>query len=416
MTDLRQRDVMPAPNGRPPDAPECATPSGSDPSARRQFTDGSATTAAGLHVSLALWRGGFSLRAAFSAPPGLTALLGPSGAGKSLTLQALAGLIPGEGRITLNGRELLASDRRIALPPRLRRVGYVPQSYALFPHKSVGANVAYGLPGELRGGDRERQVRELLALVHLPGYSARRVGSLSGGEAQRVALARALAAQPEALLLDEPLSALDAPTRQAVRAELRAIIQASGIPTLLVTHDLAEARALADRLIALVGGRLVAEGPLAEALAHPTTATAARLLGWGNILPVAAIMPEDGRWRVELRGGQSLLLLDGVVGNGATAQDGSPSVRLALHADRLTILAGESEDGAPAHVLQGTLCSMTDVGPYYALTVALAGEAQEAQALTLTCSPREWAVLGLMVGAAVRVGAPQGAARLVVDA
>ncbi|MEO7002214.1 MAG: ABC transporter ATP-binding protein [Ktedonobacterales bacterium] len=374
-------------------------------------------------MSLVLRRGNFAVQAAFSVPPGLTALLGPSGAGKSLTLQAIAGLIPAEGNILLNGRALLDTKQRIAAPPRLRRVGYVPQSYALFPHLHVGANVAYGLPRGVTYAERERRVAALLALVHLPGHAARRVESLSGGEAQRVALARALAAQPEALLLDEPLSALDMPTRQAVRTELRAIIQASGIPTLLVTHDLAEARALADRLIALVGGRLVAEGSLAETLARPTTATAARLLGWGNILPVAALAQEDGqehgRWRVELRGGQ-LLLLAGAAGNVATAHTlvGSPqSVRLALHADRLAIQRGEStNDDTTADTLPGALCGVVDAGPYYALTVALASEAPEMQLVTLTCSPREWTALGLALGDAVRVSVPAGAARLVADA
>jgi len=433
----------------------------------------------GLRVAVELRRGGFTLRATFHAPTGLTVLLGPSGAGKSLTLHAIAGLAPiAGGRITLNGCALADAAAGVALPAQQRRVGYVPQSYALFPHLSVADNIAYGLPAPLQRpvrwdgaarAERARRVAALLRLVRLPGYEARRPQQLSGGEAQRVALARALAAEPAALLLDEPLSALDTPTRMAVRDDLRAIVATSGAPTILVTHDLAEARALGDRIVALVGGRVVAEGALAETLACPPTTTAARLFGWRNILPVApahdtpaeaisagttqALVSVSKLMRVALADGQALTLpapthttaeTYGVPASG----DGQPprGLALALRAERLALspqqaseLAGGAAttsavprapdaggSGDLACVMSGVVAQATDEGAYYRITVALAARGaptaptsttpatSEAPAIVVTCSPREWAALGLAVGARVCVRATPGAARLVV--
>ncbi|HUY79354.1 MAG TPA: ABC transporter ATP-binding protein [Ktedonobacterales bacterium] len=421
----------------------------------------------GLRVAVELRRGGFTLRATFHAPPGLTVLLGPSGAGKSLTLHAIAGLAPvAAGRVTLHGRTLVDVAAGVALPAQQRRVGYVPQSYALFPHLSVAENIAYGLPTPLQRPvwwdraaceERARRVAALLRLVRLPGYEARRPGQLSGGEAQRVALARALAAEPAALLLDEPLSALDAPTRAAVRDDLRAIVSASGAPAILVTHDLAEARALGDRIVALVGGRVVAAGALAETLACPPTTTAARLFGWHNILPVmsatdappgrhaASTPPTRHAIRITLPTGQALTLAaptdtTTVASHTQAGADASPTptLALALRAERLALQAAHA-DGASAganttdryasgnaepsgFTLSGVVTQVTDEGAYYRVTVALDGEAaptMESSAdgtasLVATCSPREWAALSLAVGARVCVCAAPDAARLVM--
>ncbi len=427
----------------------------------------------GLRVAVELRRGVFTLRAAFHAPPGLTVLLGPSGAGKSLTLHAIAGLARvAAGRIALNGCALVDVAAGVALPTRRRRVGYVPQSYALFPHLSVAENIAYGLPLPLQrplwwdGAAREeraRRVAALLRLVRLPGYEARRPGQLSGGEAQRVALARALAAEPAALLLDEPLSALDAPTRAAVRDDLRAIIAASGAPAILVTHDLAEARALGDRIVALVDGRVVAEGALAETLANPPTTTAARLFGWQTILPVtraANMAPHSptNLIHLTLANGQTLAL-PLAAWQAPTATDGASDtggqqrrLALALRAERLLLSPDQgdeetsriegaavtmrSSDSArnddPAITLVGVIARVTDEGAFYRITVALddmgeaaragngapsassvARVAQGAPSVVVTYSPREWAALGLTVGARVCVCAPLDAVRLV---
>ena len=166
-----------------------------------------------LEVSVRVRAGAFRLDASFRAPGGITALFGPSGAGKTLTLRCIAGLTtPDSGRIAVGERVLFDPARSIDLPARHRRLGYLFQQYALFPHLDVAGNVGFGLDG---GRDeRAARVRELLALVGLAGFEKRRPRELSGGEQQRVALARALAPRPELLLLDEPLSALDGRVRR----------------------------------------------------------------------------------------------------------------------------------------------------------------------------------------------------------
>jgi molybdate transport system ATP-binding protein len=232
----------------------------------------------GLCVSLRLRLPGFGLAVGFEAPAGITALFGPSGAGKSVTLRCVAGLLrPDAGRIALGERVLFDADAGVDLPARHRRVGLVFQQYALFPHLDVAANVAFGL----RDADRARRaerVRELLALVHLEGYERRYPRELSGGQQQRVALARALAPGPELLLLDEPFAALDARVRRRLRGELRALHEATDVPMLLVTHDLAEVRHLADRLVLLDAGQVLRVGPTPEVLAEPGSEVAAELL------------------------------------------------------------------------------------------------------------------------------------------
>ncbi len=373
---------------------------------------------AGLHAEIELRRAAFSLRAHLSAPPGLTALLGPSGAGKSLTLQAIAGLTSIErGAVHLNGRTLTDTQARVALAPRLRRVGYVPQSYALFPHLSVAANIAYGLPQRLDRSQREKRVADLLRLVRLPGYEMRAPRDLSGGEAQRVALARALAAQPEALLLDEPFSALDAPTRAAVRDDLREIVLATGLPTLLVTHDLGEALALATRLALLAAGRVIAQGMVAEVTAQPATALAARLLGWGAALPLARVERMAGGVCVTLaRCGQALPLTSAECAEQALASDAA-HMRLALRPERLRVarlLDATSECDGPT--LRGVLRSVTEAGPLWSAQVALgAGAVADGAGATLALpfSAREWQTLGLAPGDAVALTLTPGAARLV---
>lgn len=233
-----------------------------------------------LEVSIRHPLEAFRLGVEFAAPGGITALFGPSGAGKSLTLRCVAGLIrPREGRIVAGGRLLFDSDTGTHLPARQRRLGYVFQQYALFPHLDVSANVGFGLEGgrELR----RARVAELLALVGLVGFERRPVTGLSGGEQQRVALARALARDPDLVLLDEPFSALDGRTRRRLRGELLRIQGATGVPMLLVTHDLNEVRALADQVVLMEGGRTLRSGPTVEVLRDPGSPEAAALLeGW----------------------------------------------------------------------------------------------------------------------------------------
>ncbi|HEY0930274.1 MAG TPA: ATP-binding cassette domain-containing protein, partial [Gemmatimonas sp.] len=187
-------------------------------------------------------------------------LVGPSGSGKTLTLRAIAGLLHVTGRIVLDARVLLdinAARARVELPARDRHIGYVFQHYALFPHYTAAQNIAYGLQ-HLPHTVRDARVREMLALVRLDHRAHQRPAALSGGEQQRIALARALAPKPSLLLLDEPLSALDAPLRRALGDELRQLHERTGVPMLLVTHDPEEAARIADTIIELEAGRVIA--------------------------------------------------------------------------------------------------------------------------------------------------------------
>lgn len=198
-------------------------------------------------------------------------LAGPNGAGKSTALLLLLGVLhPGSGRIAL-GDEMLFESGRVDLPPEQRRLGYVPQEYALFPHLDVLANVAFGLRGRERGSERADRAHALLASLEIAHLARKRPASLSGGERQRVALARALAPEPRALLLDEPLAALDATARKQVRGFLAERLLSLGLPALVVTHDPEDARALGPRIAVLEQGRLVQQGSLEELRAAPAT-------------------------------------------------------------------------------------------------------------------------------------------------
>jgi ABC-type Fe3+/spermidine/putrescine transport system ATPase subunit len=208
-------------------------------------------------------------------------LLGPSGCGKSTLLRIIAGLTdPDRGRVWLEGEEV--QD----LPAHRRRTAMVFQSYALFPHMTVARNVAFGLV--MRGLDRrqiQHKVADALALVELEGLAGRYPRELSGGQQQRVALARALVTEPKVLLLDEPLSNLDAKLRDRLRIELRALQRRLGLTTLFVTHDQAEAMALSDRIAVMTKGRLVETGTPEEIYSRPKSRFAAEFVGVANLLP-----------------------------------------------------------------------------------------------------------------------------------
>lgn len=224
----------------------------------------------------------FELNISLQADRELLALFGPSGAGKSLTLQAVAGLMrPDSGVIRLGETVVFDSRTGLNLPPQQRHVGYVTQDYTLFPHLSVAKNIAYGLRGRPKQEIR-RAVAEMLDLIELVDFSDHRPDELSGGQKQRVALARALVTNPKILLLDEPFSALDAPIRAQLRLELRALQQQLQIPTLLVTHDLAEANILADRIAVYEAGAILQVGTPSEIMHHPANLHVARLTGTQN--------------------------------------------------------------------------------------------------------------------------------------
>ena len=209
-------------------------------------------------------------------------LLGPSGCGKTTTLQMIAGFVePTAGSVMLEGRNLLA------VAASKRGLGIVFQNYALFPHMTVVENVAFGL--EMRNvakADRQQRVNETLALVGLSGFAERHPAQLSGGQQQRVALARALVIRPGLLLLDEPLSNLDAKLREEMQVELRRIQRAVGITTLMVTHDQAEALALSDRVVLMNAGRIEQEDSPLHAYEHPRTDFVCEFLGKANLFTV----------------------------------------------------------------------------------------------------------------------------------
>ncbi|MBR0654839.1 ABC transporter ATP-binding protein [Roseomonas arctica] len=213
------------------------------------------------------------------------ALLGGSGSGKSTLLRLIAGLeAPDGGTLLLEGRDITRD------PPWARPVHMMFQSYALFPHMSVAENIGYGLRrAGVAKAEQARRVAEVLALVKLEGFAARRPHQISGGQKQRVALARSLVMRPKLLLLDEPLAALDAGLREQTGFELRALQRATGAAFVMVTHDQGEALALADRVAVLEGGRLMQVGSPEAVYARPSSAFVARFLGAANIVEAACL-------------------------------------------------------------------------------------------------------------------------------
>lgn len=214
----------------------------------------------------------------------VTVLFGASGSGKSTVLRVLAGLArPDTGRVTFCGEEWFDGEKRLGVPPQKRSIGFVSQDYALFPHLTISQNIAYGLAG-IPGHEQASRVRESLAWLGLEELAARRPAEISGGQQQRVALARALVRRPRLLLLDEPLSALDAPTRRHLRGELHALLARTGIPGIVVTHDPAEALALAHGLVLMHAGQIIQTGTPAEVFNRPANIEAAEILGMDTMI------------------------------------------------------------------------------------------------------------------------------------
>ncbi len=263
-----------------------------------------------LDLDFALPLRPFRLELALTVGRETVALVGPSGAGKTSILRAVAGLArPERGRIALDGRVLFDAAAKIDRPPEERRVGYVFQEYALFPHMTVKQNVAYA------GGERAAETIDRLGITALAQAYP---GELSGGERQRVGLARALARDPGVLLLDEPMSALDTHTRSSVRAELKRTLDHLDLPVLLVTHDFQDAAVLANRVGVLVDGRLLQVGSPGELIAAPTDAFVASFTG-ANILVGIARRAAGGLTEVTLEDGSTLYSVDEAEGPASVA-------------------------------------------------------------------------------------------------
>ncbi len=325
------------------------------------------------------------------------ALAGPSGAGKTSVLRLAAGLLrPAHGRVEAGGETWLDTARGIDVPAERRRCGYVFQDYALFPHLSAWQNVAYPLRGV---GRRERRSRalELLDRLGLRERAEARPSGLSGGERQRVALARALARRPDVLLLDEPLSALDARTRAGATRELARVLRATEAPALLVTHDFTEAAQLGDRVGVIDAGRIVQEGTPTELAAAPRSAFVADFTGAVVLAGVARPGP-DGLTLVDLDGGGRVTSVD--TGEGEVAVSVYPW-EIALEP------YGAAHPGSAQNHVPAEVVSLTEVGNR--VRVGLAASQPLAAEVTVT-SVRE---LGLAPGHRVVASWKAAATRVV---
>ena len=281
--------------------------------------------------------------------------LGPSGCGKTTTLRMVAGFeLPSSGRVTLAGRDMTY------VPPNKRNVGMVFQSYALFPNMTVAENIGYGL--KVAGKPKTKikhRVDEMLALIHMENFYGRYPGMLSGGQQQRVALARALAFQPQALLLDEPLSALDAKIRLELRMEIRRIQQQLGITTIYVTHDQEEALSLSDRIVVMSQGRIEQIGTPYEIYKTPSTEFVARFVGQINLLPIHVVDQPAGLVKVgqqPVRTSRSVNYSD------------EKALRLAIRPEELN--PGHRED---ANNLTGVVETVTYLGSIVRIRVLIEG-------------------------------------------
>jgi putative spermidine/putrescine transport system ATP-binding protein/spermidine/putrescine transport system ATP-binding protein len=277
-----------------------------------------------------------------SVPAGaFVTLLGPSGCGKTTTLRMIAGLeTPDAGEVLIKGK------RMNEVATHKRNLGMVFQNYALFPHKSIFANVAFGLKYRKVAADEiRRRVKQALDIVRLPGVEERFPSQLSGGQQQRIALARALVIEPDVLLLDEPLSALDANLREEMRVELKNIQRRIGVATVFVTHDQGEALAMSDLVVVMNKGRIEQMGPPAEVYEEPRSEFVASFLGNANFLPAIVREVRGDNIAVSLAGGDSLLV------GGATrlVRAGEP-VRVMVRAEKIAI-AGRQAGGLTARII-----------------------------------------------------------------
>src|SRR6266508_1556933 len=279
-------------------------------------------------------------------PGELVALLGPSGCGKTTTLRLVAGFLTPEAGEIWVGEHCLSSPATV-IPPERRRMAMIFQSYALWPHMTVDQNVTYGLRcGGAPKADRERRVRDILRAVQLEGYGSRYPGELSGGQQQRVAVARALVVEPEILLLDEPLSNLDANLREEMRFEIRRLHETFGITTLYVTHDQSEAMVISDRVAVLESGQLVQIGTPEDLFQRPRSRFVAEFIGKTNLIEGIVEHPDTvARDSLRLRVASDALKLGARLAVSirphdiqlASGEPPSPSRRLATNVFRATI-------------------------------------------------------------------------------
>ncbi len=307
----------------------------------------------------------FTLDAQLAVPPGVTILFGRSGAGKTSLLECIAGLAsPDEGRILLGDQSLFDSQRKVNLPPAARRVGFVFAGLALFPHLTAEQNVGYGLH-RLPAPVRRERVESILEGFRIAHLRNRRPRQISSGESQRVALARTLVTEPGLLLLDEPLSSLDASTKSAIIADLRSWNRERRIPVLLVTHDREEALALADAAIVMEGGHVIAEGPAADVLEMPRHETVAQLAGFENIFSatVTSLQEQEGTMTCRVAGADLQLVVP------IARITSQHEVRIAIRAGDILLAASRPEGLSARNIFPGTVTELTRSGPRVAVRI-----------------------------------------------
>jgi len=305
--------------------------------------------------------GDFALDAELACERGPLVIIGPSGAGKSATLRAIAGVLtPESGRIAVNERVLFDSQSGVDVASQLRRVGYVPQEYALFPHLSAEANVGFGLRGLARDEARAR-VRELLALTGLDEQRILKPRQLSGGQRQRVALARALAIRPEVLLLDEPFAALDAPTRAALLEDVRSLISKTGVASIFVTHDRNEALRLADTVAVMMDGRIRQVGTPGDVFGSPADEEVATFVGVETIAAGRVRSLNEGVALVDV-GGQT-------VEGGGDVSAGDEVLVCVRPEDVVLSKVGEIDQTSARNRLRGRVLRVAPAGPFVRVEV-----------------------------------------------
>jgi len=291
----------------------------------------------------------------------VTVLFGPSGSGKTTVLRCLAGLErPEAGTIHCGDVTWLDAARGIFLPPQRRGIGYLFQEYALFPHLSVAQNIAYGLTG-LSEAERRRRVVDMLDLVQLAGLEARHPKQLSGGQQQRVALARALAPRPQLLLLDEPLSALDATIRDQLRQAIRRLLRALDMPAVLVTHDRVEALSLGDAIVVLDQGKVCQSGPVHEVFGRPRDAAVAHIVGVDTVEPGKVLHVAEGLATVAVGGVELVALAPDI-------EDGAVSV--CIRAEDVILEKGAATPSSARNRLAGQIRTLSFEGPMVRLSLA----------------------------------------------
>jgi molybdate transport system ATP-binding protein len=290
-----------------------------------------------------------------SGTAGTTVLFGASGAGKTTVLRCLAGLErPEQGSIRFGEEVWLDAQSGVFVPPRKRGLGFVPQDYALFPHLSVAHNIGYGL-SHVRGAARQIQVAETMRWLGLEGLERRYPVKLSGGEKQRVALARALIRRPRLLLLDEPLSALDGPTRLRLRGDLRQLLKKLNIPTVLVTHERTEALALGDQLIVMDAGRIVQRGPVPEVFSRPASLAIAAIVAMETVQTARVLESAEGLVTV-LAGQTKLVSLSSYLAPGT-------EVYVCIRAEDVILAKSPPTRSSPRNCLPVVVQSLTAEGP-----------------------------------------------------